>query len=273
MRTLKMKFKLFFIFLLTIYLVINCSTPHTDEEKDSVEVNDIEINEVVNKVPVENSNQVDLELLATISEENYKQDIEYNWYIEYLKMDIDNKSSKINRFDIDLNKEDLSIDRYLEGHYFLEVSKKNPLKALLSIYKDGFYRVTLKAINNNNIKEYSVVIKIGEPALPNLFVKVNIPEMDKLSTNDFIGKFYLKVFSDEKLNNSDIIELNANEVKDDWFDTGFVINPFESFKIKAGTHILNDVSQSISSVVNNNDLNEYDSIGYYLNITCPHVLE
>ena len=265
---IKLKFRLFFIFIVIIYLVINCSTPYSDDEDDNVVVNDISIKKVSDKVPVENSSQIDLELLGIINNENYKQDIDYNWYIEYLTLDldIDNNSSIKDSLDIDLINEDLIINRYLEGYYFLEVSKKNPLNALLSIYRDGFYKITLKVTDNNGIKEYSIIIKIGEPILPDLFVKVNIPKMNKLSKNDFIGKFYLNVFLNNGFDNSNTIEINANEIKDDWYDTGIIINPFESFNIIAGTHILKDNFQHISSIIKSVDLDdEYDYIGYTLN--------
>lgn len=259
------KYKLLILFISIIFFVINCSTPHSDDEDNSSKVNDIIINEVSNKVPVENSNQIDLELLAILNKENYKQDIDYNWYVEYLKLDIEDKISTTDNLNNDQTEENLLIDKYLEGYYFLETSKKNPLNALLSVYKDGFYKVTLKTTDDGVVKEYSVVIKVGEPVLPDLYVKVNIPKMDKLSKKDFIGKFYLNFSTTGESVNSGNIELNANEMADDWFDTGITVNPFNSFKIIAGTHILNDAAQNISSIINNSDLQEYDSIGYSLN--------
>ena len=89
--------------------------------------------------------------------------------------------------------------------------------------------------------------------------------MNKLSTNNYTGKFYLKKFPKDQSNSSDFSELHAKEMRDDWYDTGIVVNPFEPFKIIAGTHILNDTSQNISSVINNKELYGYDSIGYQLN--------
>jgi hypothetical protein len=261
----KTKLRLLFISTIIFYLLINCSTPHTDEEeKDTEVVDDIMINEVSNKVPVENSEQIDLELLAILSDENSKSKVDYTWYVEYLKLDIENSSSTSTNIDYSEDN-DLLISKYLEGYYFLESSKKNPSNALLSIYKDGFYKVTLKTSNNNNKEEYSVVIKVGEPVLPNLFVKVNIPKMNKLSKNSYVGEFYLKKIPEDQLNNSSFYELNAQEMMDDWYDTGIIINPFEPFKIIAGTHILNNSSQNISSVINNKDLSDYDSIVYSFN--------
>ena len=98
----KIRHRLFFISIITFYFLINCSTPHTDEEKrNDVIVDDIRINEVENKVPVENSEQIDLELLAILNNENNKQRVDYNWYVEYLKLDIEGKTSISNGLNID----------------------------------------------------------------------------------------------------------------------------------------------------------------------------
>ncbi len=255
------KIKQISIYIIIIYLFINCSTPQHDEKKD-VEVNDITINEVSNRTPVVNLNQVDLELLASVNEENFKQDIEYNWEVEYLKLDIESDSSLYTSNNVQ-NKENSLTNKYLEGYYLLDVSKKNPLNALLSIYQEGFYRVTLKTSGSSNLKEYSVVVKIGEPPLPNLFVKVNIPKLDKLNKSDYIGKFYFSINNNE-LDDSEIHELNATEMQDKWFNTGLIINPFDSFNIVAGTHVLNDNLKSIVSALNNKNFSEFDSITYSL---------
>jgi len=92
-----------------------------------------------------------------------------------------------------------------------------------------------------------------------------MPKIAKLTNQDFIGKFYLTVLNNDLSSNSEIIELKAEQMRDDWFDTGKTINPLESFKIAAGTHILNGNIKTISSIIINSNLNESDSIEYFIN--------
>lgn len=259
------KYKIFYLIILLIFIIMGCSNPQSDDNDKNIGVKDITVNKVSNRSPVENSNQIDLELLAYNRENDLNHENDYKWYIEYLKLDIDNNFSAEDKFKIEDVEDKLSINKYLEGYYFLDVSKSNPLNALLSIYKEGFYKITVKSENSNNAYEYSVIVKVGEPSLPNLFVKVNMPKIAKLVNQDFIGKFYLSFYNYNQAITSEIIELKADQMQDDWFDTGIRINPLESFKIIAGTHILNGNIKSISSIINNSNSSEANSIEYISN--------
>ncbi len=259
------KFKIYCIFILSIYFIISCSNPQSEDKDKNIGVKDISVNKVSNRSPVENSDQVDLELLAYSREDDLNNDIDYKWYVEYLKLDIENDSKTEDNFKIEQVEDKLTINKYLEGYYFLDVSKSNPLNALLSIYKIGFYKITVKSENSSNAFEYSVIVKVGEPVLPNLFVKVNIPKIQKLTNQDFTGKFYLSILNNDLSNNSEIIELKAEQMRDEWFDTGKTINPLESFKIVAGTHILNDNLKTISSIIGNSNSSDADSMEYFSN--------
>ncbi len=251
------------IYIIFAFIIIGCSSDQTNEEAPIV-IHEISVNQVLNRAPKENDFQIEIELLGTVNEENLKQDIQYEWFIEYLKLDITDNSLSAQSIkedatgDIELN----NIEIYLEGCYFLEISK-NPLSAMLSIYKPGYYKITMQASNINETKEYSIILKTGDPILPTLNVKVNIPKMEKAKPNDFKGEFYLAFNNTkDKLKVKDIIGLNAKEIIDDWYDTGYSIDPFLSFNIQTGTHVLDSKPIYLCSLGNCIAPIQFDDIVY-----------
>ncbi len=241
------KFKIFFLFLSGV-VIFDCSTAQTSKD-NPLEIKDISVNAVANRAPKENEEQVNLELLGIMNEDNLNQDIDYKWYVEFLKPDIKEDATTLL-----YSNEDYDDKQLIESNnnYFIEVSNSNPLNALLSLYKAGYYKITLQAYYNNEIKASSVIIKSGEPKLPNLLVKVNIPESKDIQADNFKGKFYLKF-------NNETIELNAKVIKDQWFDTGIQINPFLSFNIRALTHLI-DLEKNKPASNNSED----DSLKYLI---------
>jgi hypothetical protein len=170
-------------------ILFSCATSSSSDENAPIDIKNISILEVENRAPKESDYQVEIELTGNMSSKNANQDIDYQWNVEYLNLDIRNEKqndSTDDSFNLEL------VNNFLEGHYFLEVSN-NPLKSLLSIYKPGYYKITLKAYNEKEKKSHTILLKIGEPELPNLFVKVNIPEREKYVSEDFKGNIYLNI--------------------------------------------------------------------------------
>ena len=216
--------------LLSLIIVLfSCSASQTSKDA-SIEINDISVAAAENRVPKENSSQVNLELNGIMNENNTNQDVEYSWFVEYLKLDIANDKG------ISFTSENNTTIGKLEktsSNFFIEISSSNHLNALLSVYNEGYYRVTLQASKTDEIREKSVIIKIGDPALPHLFIKNNIPDVKESVKNDFKGRYYLKY-------NNNITKLDAGQIKDDWYDTNIEINPFLSFNIEILTHLIAD---------------------------------
>lgn len=241
--------KFFFrCFLLSIlfFFLIECST--VDEENKPIIINDISILKMENKAPRESDFQVDIELKANMSSDNLDQEIDYKWIVEDLKMDII-LTKNTGLFD---RTSDLVMINYKEGVFFLDVSN-NPLVSMLSLYKPGYYRITLIASNINETKYKSTVIKVGNPLNMDLYFKFNIPSLvnNKDNTVDFKGKFYYTWFNGTKRNSidSDIFyEVNAKDMSSDWYNTGIRINPFLSFGIDTGAYIVDDKKPYLASL-------------------------
>ncbi|HOV14706.1 MAG TPA: hypothetical protein PK771_10510, partial [Spirochaetota bacterium] len=138
------------VFFISIFLFLfNCSTVEKDDPPIVIE--EIKISKVENKSPRESDFQCDLEVSGIMSVDNLEQDIDYQWIIEDLKMDIMQKNSD----SLDRTS-DLFSTNYKKGVYFLDKSK-DPLKSMLNIYKSGYYKLTLVASNINETKYYSVI--------------------------------------------------------------------------------------------------------------------
>lgn len=255
------------IFIFSILALLIACSSETQTEDAPIDIKSLNANYVEDRAPKENDFQIEIELLGSVSDANLKQDIYYEWYVEYIKLDIDKNANPLENIEQDDETNDVKIlvnnDKYLEGYYFLDVSK-NALTAMVSIYVEGFYKVTLQASNENETKDYSIILKIGEPKLPHLFTKVNIPAIEKVKPEDFKGSFYLTLGT-EKNDNRKIHKLNANKMMDDWLDTDITIDPFKSFSFITGTHIIDNKSKTICSL-SNCDLSSIDpSISYSIN--------
>lgn len=256
-------------FLLIMIIIIGCSTEQTQDDAPIV-IKDIYFSQVFDRAPQENDFQVEIELEGVVSEENLKQEISYEWIIEFLKFDIDDvltgnllqseDGEKTFEATDDLNETINEINTY-----FIEQSN-NSLRSLLSVYTPGYYKITLQASNTKEIKEHAVILKIGEPELPALQVKINVPELKDLKAEDYRGKVYLLINNSGTLKNK-LLEIQTGDVKDGWLDTGIGINPFMSFNIKAGTHILNDEKIEVATFYNSSHpdtTGSGDGIKYYI---------
>ena len=242
------KFVLYFIIII-FFLSFSCSTD-TKKNDEPIEIKSIQIEQSHNRMPKESDFQVDLELHGIVNEENLKRDIQYKWLIEYVKLDI--KS-----FD---TSNDLTVN-YRDINYYIDIDK-NPLNAILSVYKEGYYKITLSASNINETKLFSIIVKIGDPELPNLFVKLNIPKINKADKNDFRGRFFLGFNNGNNVSQIDITELPSSSMMDEWYKTGIKINPFESFHLEAGTHIIDAKPVYICSLNKTGIPREIDGLLY-----------
>jgi len=265
----------FILLIIILFFSFSCSSEGTNNEAKPINIKNISLTYVEDRAPRESDFQVEIELAGILGEENINQDIDFSWQIEYLDLDI-------NKENINSNPDNTSdmqfFNNYLAGYYFLEVSK-NPINSLLSIYKPGYYKVTFTASNAKETKDKTVILKIGDIEIPELFVKINIPKYNYSNETDYKGKFYLNIENNKNysIDSDKIIGIKAKDIMDDWYGTGYCINPYLSFNITAGTHLI-DTEPAILSSVGNESLEEFDIITYsYKNnedtVTAPIILK
>lgn len=243
------------LYLFIAFILFACSNEN-DSKKNPINIKSINAVRTENRTPKENDFQVDVALTGVMSDNNINQDIQYDWFIEYEAPDIKKEYSLGNNN----TKEELTVPanankNYLNGYYFLDISK-DPLNAMLTVYKPGYYKVTLQASNIDEVKEHSIILKIGEPELPELFVKVNVPISITKKEDNFKGKFFITSSNDNIASNV-IKQLDALDLKNDWFNTKILLNPFKMINIKAGTHLDEKTKRILSIGKNNKDIVYY----------------
>jgi hypothetical protein len=258
--------------VLAFLVFSGCSSDLSDEEAP-IDIREIELDVASGRVPKESTFQVDLEMTAIVSDKNMSQDILYEWYVDYVNLDINNAKQPETRIQKTadpelLDQEDLSDDIMakkspFDSYYFLDVSSRNPLNAMLSLYQEGYYRITLQASNIIETKEFTIITRVGDPELPTLWLKVNVPELKKVTAKDFRGGFYLRQNNTKKpLRNEQVTFIDATDMQGDWYDTGITINPFNSFHLQAGTHLLDGKINYLCSINDSIAPSGYDSITY-----------
>lgn len=163
---------------------------------------------------------------------------------KYNKIKNEKENDLPNISDIVLQKEDKN------PNYYLYLSN-NPLNCMLSIFKAGYYKITLRAMNTKEIKEKSIILKVGETLVPELFLKLNIPPLKQNIDNsndqnkEFIkGKIYIQI-QDDFEQNEKIVKIEGKNFINGWYNTHIKINPFYSFIITAGTHVVKDEDNTL----------------------------
>jgi hypothetical protein len=240
----------FVIIIILIIFLFSCSTD-TKSSNEPINIKNILIEKSSNRMPRESEFQVDLELKAIVSDTNLKQDIQYKWIIEYVKLDIKD----------DLTGDISSTGSKTSNYFFIDVDK-NPLNAILSVYKEGYYKISLSASNVSDTKFYSIMVRIGDPIFPNLYVKFNLPKLKKANKTDFKGQFYIGLNNGKYKSKMNITEIKADDVLDGWYKTGMTVNPFESFYMETGTHVIDGKPQYICSINKKDIPKEVDNLVY-----------
>ena len=228
--------------MISLMLIFGCSTSNSSKDSN-INIEKISIKKSASSNSKENL--IDFDLTGIISDSNQKQDIDFTWKIEFLKIDIDenelnSNSSKNNKTSIKISDSttdsitDKTSDKastkksektnfvnatILEGYYYLQTSDDNPLNATLSVYKPGYYKVTLTAKKEKKITNKSTIIKVNDPPDPKLYVKINLPKIKSSSKDDFKGYFYLSSNQEkEKKIVNNLIKLNATEMMNQWYN-------------------------------------------------------
>ncbi len=244
------------LLLFLIYFIAACSTAEDDEEVP-IQLLGIDVVTASSRAPSENANQETMELFLKVSEKNLKQDISYTWYVEEIVLDIDSYS-----LNIDTSSDEEYTKQTVRTNYFIEKSQ-NPLNVMLSVYKEGYYKVSVVASNLIETKQKSIVIKVGNPDFPSLQYSFNLPPSD-LTADDFVGGFYCKYTGAvAKNDNNEEFYVKASDIGAQWFDTGVRFNPFTSFSITTGTHIVEyNKARQIVSLGKNSLLAGVDGLYY-----------
>ncbi|MCG8571300.1 MAG: hypothetical protein MJB14_14290, partial [Spirochaetes bacterium] len=252
-----MKYLYILPFLLLLFL--SC-TVASSEKGEELTIESINTQIISDQFPQESEYQVNIKLTASLSSSvDNNEDLYYEWEVNYLDIDVYNQIA-IETHDASTDKIESKLKN--NHHYFLEVSKSST-KALLSVYKEGYYQVIFRATNFINEEESSIILKIGNPEYPHLFLKTNIPPIPNANPEDFLGQIFININSST---NNTIQELKASDLQDIWYDTGIKLNPFSYFNISAGTHLVfkEDEEPHVLSFSNKLAKNRYSFV-YSLN--------
>lgn len=219
--------KKFIRYIVIILLLSSCAVSNNNLESESAVLG---IRPAVSNrvVPRESAFQVELELNGVVNEAALENsEIYYDWSVEELALDIkDSFSEKI---------ADQSADREsIEVPNFLIEPAKNRLNCYLSLYEPGYYKVTLNSQSGVFTTKSSIILKVGEPKMPELYTKVNIPPQENLNASGYRGGFFLDIKGEQL---AERFTLKASTLKDGWHNTGIALDPFSSFTLLAGTHI------------------------------------
>ncbi len=178
--------------------------------------------------PIETSDQLNVKVIAILDKLTDPALTTSTWLIEKIKYDVDDES---------LKSESIVSTEDSETAYFLEPSKDG-LTAFISFYHHGSYRVTYSVTDFKVIKNYSIIIKNGEPEFPHLFLSLNIYENDKNKILEYRGAINLEVSSEDGKNT--ITDLTVDKVGSSWYNTEILLNPLKSFTIKSGIPVVYD---------------------------------
>lgn len=239
-------------FLPIILLFAQCSL-EKNEENLTAGIKKIDFKEVVNRTPKENEFQVDFEINAVVTDQTRQMIAQYQWVVEYLNLE---EMIGANYFALNSSSSIMNAGRFKSGYYFLDVSTANPLNALLTTYKEGYYKVTFIVTTSKEIKEESIIIKVGNPDLPELYVKLNLPVLDKLGVNDFKGMLLLQIRNSV---NTYKLQFSTYEIAKSWYKTGIKIDPFSLIEIKSATHKLADKEESFAFIKFDGSTDDYIS--------------
>lgn len=237
------------ICFLIILIFLSCEASMEEEFADfSIKAISPVISE--KEMPISSEYQVNIELSGILSDESDLNSISYKWQVEYINLDIDK------RYSVDFkqknvtdstsdsvvlnNNEVYHTSKYL-NNYFLDVDNESSL-ALLSVYKKGFYKISLIATNYVIEDKYSIILQVGDVEYPQLYFRTNIISND-LKKDDYKGEFYYEIQGDMDAVGG-IRSVDLSNIKDEWYNTGIRLNPMKSFNIVTGSHYIvkNDVS-------------------------------
>ena len=210
-----------FIFFL---LLIGCSTEE-NKEVESIRLSGIEITDASLIVPKENEIQYDV-LIKPIIENTDNIPLLYEWQVNQIIIENINSDQTTDSAQI------------ISREYFLDIANDGK-SAILSSFKDGYYKITLSVYDYIEYKETALIIQLGQPVNPELYVSFNLPPTNQNSNNSvFTGKIFYQ-FKDE-FNTSELTSLNADIIGNGWYNTAIKVNPLRGFGIHFGSLITNN---------------------------------
>ncbi|HBD92884.1 MAG: hypothetical protein A2015_13665 [Spirochaetes bacterium GWF1_31_7] len=219
-------FKRFLLLIIVSLFSVSCADPESEIGEVSIlSVKPVGTHDIQ---PLETSDQLNVEVVAVLDKLTDSALTTSTWIIEKIKYDIDDESLKTESI---ISSEDS------ETAYFLETSKDG-LTAFISFYHHGSYRVTYSVTDYQVVKNYSIIIKNGEPEFPHLFLSLNLYENEKNKILEYRGAINLEVSGESGVNI--INDLTVDRVGSSWYDTDISLNPLKSFTIQSGIPVVYD---------------------------------
>ncbi len=249
----KSKLHLHTLLILILTFLIACSS--VADDNSPIVIKDINVSEVSSSIaPKDAPTQTNIELKAVMDNLSSKQDLRYEWRVEYLDLDLDFNAKYLN----DTQEDATSDSEYNtnSSYFFVNTNEADQTSLIIFVYKDGYYKVTLDVTNLVEKKTKTAIIKVGEPELPKLNLSFNIPYSKKIDKSDFVGRFILSYVEKSKKEVVDL-KVNASDLNNRWFPTDVVVDPFKSFELSIGSFIVRDETNPLkpTTSIESKDIN------------------
>ena len=229
-----------FLFFIFIMFMFACAS---EEEKTS---NDFGVKNITPYFIGDNedSSEMKFEFQANLTDETYALDFSQNWEIEKISLENYNfYSGKLNSKIVEKN------DNKIINNDFIYENKNDDLSRISAIfYKNGYYKVKYFITDYENTQEKELILKIGEVDIPNLYLSLNIPDIERDVSNDYVGHFEISAGNIDTT--PDYVDIELKDLKKSWFDSKIKIDSLKQFVINSGVSF--DIKNKKDEVLSNN---------------------
>lgn len=217
---------------LILIVFFSCSGS-TESETAALNIEEL-VPVVVNNLPKETAEQVNVEVSARLDQAALGQEIIRRWELEKLNLDIRKKDLSV--------EEGAELEEIDRRSFFVDESEKYPDKIVTTLYEPGYYKVKYTLTNFVEEKVEELIIKNREPVCPELYVSLNIPFNPKDSSDDYFGDFHLSAGNIDLT--ADFVKINFKDMMNGWYNTGIVVDPMKQFTVNSGIHVEKKIKET-----------------------------
>lgn len=230
---------LFFIFIMFMFMFACAS----EEEKTS---NDFGVRDITPYFTGGNEDSCEMrfEFQANLTDKTYALDFSQNWEIEKISLENYNfYSGTLNNKTVEKN------DNKIINNDFIYENKNDDLSRISAIfYKKGYYKVKYFITDYINTQEKELILKIGDVDIPDLYLSLNIPAIERDVSNDYVGHFEISAGNIDAT--PDYVDIELKELKKPWFNSKIKIDSLKQFAINSGVSF--DIKNKKDEVLSNN---------------------
>ena len=192
----------------------------------------------------EDSCEMRFEFQANLTDKTYALDFSQNWEIEKISLENYNfYSGTLNNKTVEKN------DNKIINNDFIYENKNDDLSRISAIfYKKGYYKVKYFITDYINTQEKELILKIGDVDIPDLYLSLNIPAIERDVSNDYVGHFEISAGNIDAT--PDYVDIELKELKKPWFNSKIKIDSLKQFAINSGVSF--DIKNKKDEVLSNN---------------------